>query len=711
MNQIILNEEKEKSMFGKYYDSLPVALILISKQGTINYINTKGQKLFSKGSSELYQKSIESILSNQSKEIFSRFLNNFQFNQNEQTCLVEVNLQENVCKDYSFIANLSADGLWIQIIAIELISDTTSETSYKQKFNDISNVAQVGRWELNIISGKLEWSNKIYEIFELDPDVFQPSYETFLSVIHPDDRIKVNEAYTKSLLDKKEYETEHRLIMLDGRIKWVRETCYSIFDELDKPLKSIGTCQDISKQKELEIYLKESEKNYSNLVENTASLVWRFDEKGHFKYVNPAWEKLLGYSRKEMENQPFTNFQPKDISIRDNEKFSLNGEVSKNGYETLFLSKNGETKYLIFYPSPLFNEVGEFIGSHGTANDVTFKRNLDAKLEEIYYELGQRQYAIDEHAIVAITDLNADIIYVNRKFCEISKYSREELIGHNHRIINSGYHPPDFFRNMYRTINSGKTWHGEIKNKAKDGSFYWVATTIAPIKNAQGETVKYLSIRTDITEIKEADEKIKSLLNEKAFILTEVHHRIKNNMNTIYSLLKMEANSQKDILHKNILLDASNRVRSMMLLYDKLYRSENTDIISIKEYFPILISEILNIFPNHVKIITDIQVEPAAISTKILSSIGIIINELITNSMKYSFSDGQSGKINFNAKVEEQKLIICYEDNGIPFNPTIQVQSTNSFGLNLINMLVKQLKGIMHLENTNGTKYRIEIKI
>ncbi|TGL12106.1 sensor histidine kinase [Leptospira levettii] len=149
----------------------------------------------------------------------------------------------------------------------------------------------------------------------------------------------------------------------------------------------------------------------------------------------------------------------------------------------------------------------------------------------------------------------------------------------------------------------------------------------------------------------------------------------------------------------------------MMLLYDKLYRSENTDIISIKDYFPTLITEILNIFPHQGNITTDVQVEPVAISTKILSSIGIIVNELVTNSMKYSFSEGQSGKITFHAKIQNQILIINYEDDGIPIDPTILLQSTNSFGLNLINMLVKQLKGIVHIENTNGTKYKIEIKI
>ncbi|WP_291873620.1 PAS domain S-box protein [Leptospira sp.] len=708
----MFQENKEDGMANECYNSLPIAIFQISKQGMINFINFEAQELFGITQIDFYKSSFSTVLTEKSKNIFQSFINTICLEKNKHTCLVEITKENNLTKKVSLFGNLSIDSEWIQLVAVEAKNEI--EISFKKEFEDISNVSHVGRWELNLITGSLEWSKKIYEIFELDPNQFKPSYETFLSVIHPEDREKVNHAYSQSLIHKQKYEIEHRLILLDGRIKWVRETCYSIFDSNGNPEISIGTCQDITRQKELEIHLKESEKKYSNLVENTASLVWSTNANGHFSYLNPAWEKLLGYTKEEMLNRPFSDFQPPDISIRDQkvfEKLKLGFESSKNNYESVFLSKFGEIKYLNIYPTPLFNEFGEFVGSQGTANDITFKRTLDLKLEETYFELGQRQFAIDQHAIVAITNLNADIIYVNKKFCEISKYTRDELIGENHRIINSGHHPLEFFKKLYQTIKSGNTWHGEIKNRAKDGSFYWVATTIAPIKNARGDIEKYLSIRTDITEIKEADEKIKSLLNEKALILIEVHHRIKNNMNTIYSLLKMEANSQKDILHKTILIDASNRVRSMMLLYDKLYRSENTDIISIKDYFPTLISEILNIFPNQDNISTDIQVEPVAISTKILSSIGIIINELVTNSMKYSFGEGQVGKITFHAKIQNQFLIIDYEDDGIPIDPTILLQSTNSFGLNLINMLVKQLKGIVHIENSNGTKYKIEIKI
>jgi PAS domain S-box-containing protein len=224
------------------------------------------------------------------------------------------------------------------------------------------------------------------------------------------------------------------------------------------------------------------------------------DVQGTITYVNDKFCDISQYSKDELlgQNHRILNsgYHSKEF-FREMYRTIASGEVWHG--EIKNRAKDGSFYWVDTTIVPFMSTEGKPRQYVAIRADITDRKRAEGDVADL-------KFALDQHAIVAMTDVQGTITYVNDKFCDISQYSKDELLGRNHRILNSGYHSKEFFREMYRTIASGKVWHGEIKNQAKDSSIYWVDTTIVPFVSAEGKPRQYAAIRADITERKRAED-------------------------------------------------------------------------------------------------------------------------------------------------------------------------------------------------------------
>lgn len=309
------------------------------------------------------------------------------------------------------------------------------------------------------------------------------------------------------------------------------------------------------------------------------------------------------------------------------------------------------------------------------------KENEENELLKKIKEISDYKSALDEASIIAITNQKGIITHVNDNFCKISKYSREELIGEDHRIINSGYHPKSFIKELWSTIAKGKVWKGELRNKAKDGTHYWVDTTIVPFLNYDGKPYQYVAIRSDITERKKGEELIKHMLTTTEYqnkqlvdFCNIVSHNLRAPLVNISMLLELleESNDEEDriellkrikpvVTHLNEIFD--ELVESLQIRQDSEIQSINVDLKNCTE--KILMNFDAQIRSYNATISMDFDEVPVLYYPH--KYIDSILTNLISNAIKYKSPD-RNLILEIKTKIVDNHTILTVKDNGLGIN-------------------------------------------
>jgi twitching motility protein PilJ len=364
--------------------------------------------------------------------------------------------------------------------------------------------------------------------------------QAFLDFVHPEDREKT---VAEAAIIAEGVETmafENRYRCKDGSYKWLswksrplleEKLMYAVARDITDSKHTISQLQETSSQlARSEDELRQQSTLLQLLINNMTDGVIAADENGNIFLFNPAAETMFNLGLTDGPPDEWsakyglflpdtvTTYPANDLPLAR----AIRGE-SADGVE-MFVRHAAKPDGLWAKISgrPLKDETGALKGGVIVCRNVTEERASQQRMqqlaeaqERLLQELKTRQNALDESAIVSETDLKGTITYVNERFSQISGYTMGELLHRDHGIVNSGYHSKPFFQEMWLTISRGLVWKGEIRNRRKDGSFYWVDSTIAPIFDTSGTIVKYIAIRFDITERKEAEERLEKLAAER----------------------------------------------------------------------------------------------------------------------------------------------------------------------------------------------------
>jgi len=403
------------------------------------------------------------------------------------------------------------------------------------------------------------------------------------------------------------------------------------------------------------------------------------DHKGIITHVNDNFCKISKYSREELLGKDHriinSSYHPKEF-IKELWRTIAQGKVWKG--ELKNKAKDGTSYWVDTTIVPFLNEDGKPYQYVAIRSDITERKEGEEELLKRLKEISDYKYALDESSIVAITDHKGIITHVNDNFCKISKFTREELLGSDHRIINSGYHPIEFIKDLWRTIAKGKVWKGELKNKAKDGTPYWVDTTIVPFLNEHGKPYQYVAIRSDISERKKGEEKIAKMLINAEYqnkqlvdFCNIVSHNLRAPLVNISMLLDyMESSDDEEerievlskvkpvVNHLNGILD--ELVESLQVRQDFEVESCQVDLEETLDKVLIGFATQIESTPTHIHI--NFKEAPSLFYPQ--RYVDSILTNLVSNALKYKSPDREL-ILKIETMPTDNGVILTVEDNGL----------------------------------------------
>ena len=465
---------------------------------------------------------------------------------------------------------------------------------------------------------------------------------------------------------------------------------------------------------QIETELRKSEERYRTLLSNLNVAVFRTTPEGKIISVNPTVLKILGCrSGEDLLN---TSVFPFYCSKKDRDtliqKIDRQGSVSN--FEVQIKRKDGMKIWVSLNIQAIRDEKGNCIYLDGIGQDITERKQVEKALQE-----SEKKYRIivDQSLEGIIILQGFHFVFANNAFAELSGYAVEELLCLSPEQVQAMVHPDDqaLVWGRFRDRLGGKSVPSRYAYRGirKDGKTIWLEMSSTRIEY-QGEPAVQAGI-LDITERKLAEEQFQKDLKEKEILLKEIHHRVKNNLQVISSLLRLQADRVTEKQIHDMFRECQDRVLSMSLVHETLYKSKDMARIDFADYVRRLAGGLYKSYISDAKkIALDIRIQDVPVGINMAVPCGLILNELITNAIKHAFPPSYKGRGRLFVsmkKTEDNKIKMIVKDNGVGIPNAMDIRKTKSLGLKLVAILAEdQLGGKITLDRRNGTKFQILFK-
>jgi PAS domain S-box-containing protein len=508
--------------------------------------------------------------------------------------------------------------------------------------------------------------------------------------------------------------------------------------------------REVTERQLTEQALRESEARYRAIVQDQTELICRFHPGGILTFVNDAYCVYFDRQRDQLLGFSFMPLVPaEDQPLLDEAYAAISPDRPTVSTEHRIIKADGEIRWMHWIDRAFYNESGDLVEFQAVGRDITLQKMAEAEVKRLNTDLERRVNLRTEELAAAIAELRKEVAERQQAEADLRESQQRlqlalnaakagawawntntnQLIWSDENYLVMGFQPgsrkpdydlwmacvdpedrPDASEQIAEAVRNRSGLDMEVRVIWPDGSIHWLNTLGQTALDENGQAEGMYGIQMDITERKRIEAEIRASLQEKEVLLQEIHHRVKNNLQVIASMLNLQSTTLADDQAQSALQESQNRVAAMATIHEKLYQSQNLARIDFGDYIRDLTAQLLSGYKGSAhNTLLDIVADDIWLDVNTAVPCGLILNELVSNALKHAFPHRQPDSritVQFH-HVAGNRVCLCVTDNGVGIPAHVNFQQTNSLGLQLLHTLTKQIGGSLEIENREGTIFKV----